>query len=297
MRNRYYLKNEDRVKHGMNSALINIFLNVILAGVKIFSGIFGYSYALIADGVESLLDICSSTAVWGGLKIGSRPPDDNHPFGHGRAESLAAMMVSGILLAVAVGIAIQSIRGIVEPQRAPAAFTLFVLIGVIFLKEGMYRFLLKAGEKIGSLSLQADAWHSRSDALTSAAAFIGISIALIGGEGYESADGWAALFASVIIFINGGRILKAAVRDIMDAAVPAELEDQVRVIAGQGPGVLSIEKCRIRKSGLNFFVEIHIKVDGNISVTDGHQIAHRVKKTLCEADLLIADVLTHVEPV
>jgi cation diffusion facilitator family transporter len=289
--------NSYRSRRGMTLALINVSINTLLAAVKIVTGFLGNSYALITDGIESLMDIFSSAVVWGGLKIGSRPPDHNHPYGHGKAESLAAMIVSATLIGVAVGIAFQSVKEILTPHHSPASFTLFVLIGVILIKELMYRFLLKTSLDIDSNALKADAWHSRSDALTSLAAFIGISISLIGGKGYESADDWAALFASGVIFYNGFRLLRSAVADVMDTAVSPEFENKVKNIAKAVTGVIDIEKCRIRRSGLDFFIEIHVLVNGKISVTEGHRIGHDVKKALFDAKLHILDVVTHVEPV
>ncbi len=267
-----------------------------MAAIKIVSGIFGNSYALIADGVESLLDIFSSTIVWGGLKIGAIPPDKDYPFGYGKAESLAALVAAIVLILVALAIAVESIVKVLMPHNPPKAFTLIVLILVIVVKEIMYRFLWKTGNDIESLSVRADAWHSRSDALTSLAAFIGISIALVAGKGYSSADGWAALFASAVIFFNGFRIFKFSLGEMMDSAVSVEFENQARGIGEQIPGVSHIEKCRIRKSGLDFFVEIHISVNGHISVKEGHRIAHDVKEALLDANLHIMDVTTHIEP-
>jgi len=287
---------ENKSQKGMRAAVVNIILNLVLAGVKILTGFFGNSYALIADGIESLLDIFSSTIVWGGLKIGSLPPDDNHPYGHGRAESLAGMMVSVTLILAAFGIAAHSIQEIFVPHHAPAAYTLFVLTGVIVIKEMMYQFLWKTGNDIKSLSVKVDAWHARSDALTSLAAFIGISIALLAGKGYESADDWAALFASGVILFNGSKILRSSIGDLMDSAVSPETENAFKDIARTVPGVFDVEKCRIRKSGLNFFVEMHIVVDGDIPIKKGHQIAHDVKKALMDSDPHILDVLTHIEP-
>ncbi len=288
--------NAHRAGKGIRMVLVNIFLSLFLAAAKIVAGFLGNSYALITDGIESLMDIFSSTVVWGGLRIGARPPDKNYPFGHGRAESLAAMTVSVTLIGVAIGIAVQSVREIFTPHHAPALFTLFVLVGVIFVKEVMYRFLLKTGEDIDSNALKADAWHSRSDALTSLAAFIGISVSLIGGKGYESADDWAALFASGVIFYNGSRLLRSAVAEVMDAAVSFDFEDKVKSLSRNVPGVIDIEKCRIRKSGFDYFIEIHVIVNGTISVADGHRIGHEVKKVLFDAELGVIDVVPHIEP-
>ena len=224
------------------------------------------------------------------------PPDENHPYGHGKAESLATMIVSCVLLFVAVGIVVQSIKEIIVPHHVPAPFTLVVLIAVVIIKEACYRIVVKVGDEIGSVSIQSDAWHHRSDALTSLAAFIGILIALIGGPKWAAADDWAALFASGIIFYNGVRMFKVAVADIMDEDVSSDLKEKVRSIAKNTPGVVDVEKCRIRKSGLDFFVDIHIVVGAMITVKDGHAIAHDVKNRLLAANIHVVDVMTHVEP-
>jgi cation diffusion facilitator family transporter len=256
----------------------------------------GNSYALIADGIESTSDIVSSLVVWTGLKISSLPADEDHPYGHGKAESIAGMVVALALLAAAVFIGIQSVREIITPHHAPAWFTLLVLALVIGTKETLYRFVLKVGDELTSTAVKGDAWHHRSDAITSAAAFIGISIALIGGKGYESADDWAALLACAVILFNGYRIFRAALNEIMDAAPPDPLQTQIRQLASSVPGVVRIEKCRARKSGLGLFVEIHIEVDGTLSVQRGHEIAHQVSDHLKSSALSIQHVVAHVEP-
>lgn len=286
----------DRFSRSMRGVLVGLVCNVILAAVKTVAGILGNSYALIADGIESIMDIFSSVIVLGGIKIGSLPADENHPFGHGRAEPLAAMTVSVALLIVALGIAVESIREIFHPHHAPAAFTLIILVGVVFIKETLFRFIFSVGQDVNSLSVKTDAWHHRSDALTSVAAFIGISIALIGGKGYECADDWAALAASFIIAINGITLLKKAVAEIMDHAPDPQTEEMVRSIASQVSGVVAIEKCRVRKSGLHLFVDIHVEVNAHMQVIEAHGIAHRVKDALMLTPLGIADVLVHIEP-
>jgi cation diffusion facilitator family transporter len=284
------------VQKGLMAAGIGMAVNIVLAIVKIVTGVLGNSYALIADGIESTSDIVSSLVVWTGLKISSLPADEDHPYGHGKAESIAGMVVALALLAAAVFIGIQSVREIITPHHAPAWFTLLVLALVIGTKETLYRFVLKVGDELTSTAVKGDAWHHRSDAITSAAAFIGISIALIGGKGYESADDWAALLACAVILFNGYRIFRAALNDIMDAAPPDPLQNQIRHLASSVPGVVRIEKCRARKSGLGLFVEIHIEVDGNLSVQRGHEIAHQVSDHLKSSLLSIQHVVVHVEP-
>ena len=289
-------KPESRFDRGVNTVLVGLSSNILLAAIKIFTGIFGNSYALVADGIESTLDIFSSAVVLGGIKISSLPADENHPYGHGKAESLAAMSVSLILLMAGIGIAVKSALDIMRPHHTPAFFTLIVLIVVIIVKEILFKLLYSVGKSVNSLSLETEAWHHRSDALTSIAAFIGISIAIIGGKGYESADDWAALAASGIIIYNGMNMLKLAVREIMDHAPDPETEATIRTIAAEVQGVVAIEKCRVRKSGLNLFVDIHVEVDSHLPVLDAHLIGHNVKDALMGASLGIADVLVHIEP-
>jgi cation diffusion facilitator family transporter len=284
------------VLRGSRATAIGIVASAALAAIKIVAGVVGNAYALIADGVESILDIFSSLVVLGSLRLAATPPTQRYPFGYGRAEPLGGLVVSLVLLAVAIGIAIESVREILTPQHAPAAFTLAVLIGVVVVKEFMFRRLYHTGDEINSTAIRSDAWHHRSDALTSVAAFIGISIALIGGEGYESADDWAALAACLVIGFNGIRLLRVALAEVLDVAAPEEIESQVRAFALEVPGVSTIDKCRVRKSGLGFFVEIHVVVEGEMTVRRGHEIAHQVKDTLTAANLAILDVTVHIEP-
>ena len=273
-----------------------IAVNLVLALIKISTGVLGNSYALVADGIESTTDIFSSLIVFGGLQLSSRPPDENHPYGHGKAESLAAMLVSIFLIGAAFLIAVQSIREIRTPHSSPAWYTLVILTIVIVVKELLFRRMLRVGETLDSTSLRSDAWHHRSDAITSLAAFVGISIALVGGEGYESADDWAALLACGIILINGLRLLRPALNEVMDAAPPDAFEERVVALASGVEGVVKIEKCRIRKSGLGYLMDIHVEVNSEIPIREGHLIGHEVKDQLLGSDLPITDVVVHIEP-
>jgi cation diffusion facilitator family transporter len=284
------------IRHGLRAVLLGIGTNVSLAAIKIAAGIFGHSYALIADGIESSADIVSSMVVWSGLKVSVRPPDEDHPYGHGKAESLAGLVVALALLGAAVVIAVQSVQEIRTPHHAPAWFTLVVLLLVIVTKETLSRFVLATAEDLESGALKGDGWHHRSDALTSAAAFVGITIALIGGKGYESADDWAALLACGVIGFNGLLLVRANVEVLMDAAPPEKFRQTIRERAAGVAGVKRIEKCLVRKYGLGYVADLHVEVDGGMPVRDGHRIAHEVKKTLCDSDLKILDVLVHVEP-
>lgn len=286
----------DNVAKGVRVTLIGVLISALLATVKITAGILGNSYALVADGVESILDIFSAMMVLGGLIISTAPRTDRFPYGLGKAEPLAALAVAIVLLVASVGIAVSAVREIVAPQYPPAPFTLIVLVGVVIVKEVLFRKLQLEANSIGSRAVMTDAWHHRADALTSIAAFIGISIALIFGEGYESADDWAALIACVIIAYNGLRLLKASLQDILDISAPRSTRDEIREIALSIPDVQGIDVLWVRGSGLSYLVDIHVEVDGNLSVQDGHSIAHLVKDRLLKSDLPILDVLVHIEP-
>lgn len=281
---------------GTKSTIIGIFVSIILVIVKGTAGVLGNSYALVADAIESSSDIVTSLIVIIGLKIASKPADQDHPYGHGKAEPLAAVAVASGLFVAAIIIVIQSIHEIITPHHAPAPFTLIVLIAVVIIKESLFRYVIKVGDSVESIAVKNDAWHHRSDALTSAAAFIGISIALIGGAGYEEADDYAALFASGIILFNAYRLWKPALLEIMDTAPSAEKIIKVREAAVKVDGVLSLDKCFVRKMGFEYYVDIHVIVDGSKTVIEGHEIAHKVKDSLMEAYSNISDVLVHIEP-
>lgn len=281
---------------GSRVALLGLLINLVLAGIKIAAGLLGNAYVLIADGIESALDVGGSLIIWGALKFAARPPDATHPYGHGKAEPFAAIIVSVLVLAAALGLAISSVRELFLPRHAPAPFTLLVLVLAIVVKEILFRYVVRVGRDAESTAIQTDAWHHRTDALTSVAAFIGISVALIGGDAWQSADDWAALFACALIGANGYRLLRPALFEILDTAPGGEIVDLVRNAACAVPGVVEVEKTFLRKMGLSFYVDLHVKVNGDISVRDGHHIAHEVKRAIQASDRRIADVLVHIEP-
>ncbi len=270
--------------------------NTALALIKWLAGYFGNSYALIADAIESTTDIFSSILVLLGIKYANKPADKDHPYGHGRIEPLVTFVVVGFLIISATIIAYESIQNISTPHQPPKSFTLIVLGGIIIWKEISYHLVVRKARQTGSTSLRADAWHHRSDAITSVAAFIGISIALVMGEGYESADDWAALFASFIILYNSYKIFKPALGEIMDKNMYGEMSQEISALAKDVDGVLSTEKCYIRKSGMVYYVDLHIIVDKNKTVKEGHDIAHRLKDYIKQRKPEVADILIHVEP-
>lgn len=286
----------DRSKSAMRTVWFSLLVNLILAAGKGVSGYFGNSYALIADAIESSGDVFSTLLVLIGLKYSTRPADSNHPYGHGKAEALVTFAVVGFLVISATVIAYESILHIRTPHQTPAPFTLIVLGGIVLIKEIVYRLVSKKSEEANSTSLKADAWHHRSDAITSLMAFVGISIALFMGPGYETADDWAALLASAFIVYNAWLIFRPALGEILDEHLYDDLVEQIRQVALTVPGVIATEKCHVRKAGMNYLVDLHLTVNGNLTVTQGHSIAHSLKDTLKTEIPEILDVLTHVEP-
>lgn len=283
-------------KTAIKTTWFSIIGSTVLAVLKAVTGFLGNSYALIADAIESTTDIFASVLVLLGLKYASRPADKNHPYGHGRVEPLITFIVVGFLITSATVIAYKSIQNIGTPHELPKPWTLIVLGGIIIWKEISFQVVMRKSKETGSSSLQADAWHHRSDAITSVTAFIGISIALLCGKGYETADDWAALFASGFILYNSYKIFRPALSEIMDEHMYDDLVKEIREIALTVPGVKGTEKCFIRKSGLKYHVDLHAMVDGKITVTDGHTIAHQLKDTLREKLPQLGHVLIHIEP-
>jgi cation diffusion facilitator family transporter len=281
---------------GIRSAQIAILINTLLAIAKLVAGVVGHTYALVADAIESTADIFSSTIVWGGVRVASRNPDEAYPFGYGKAEPLAAAVVSIMLMGAAVGIALKAIAEIRTPHHTPAAWTLIVLVVVMIVKWSLSRRVHAIGIDIGSTAVQADAWHHMSDAVTSAAAFIGISIAIWGGPGWESADDWAALVASAVIGFNAVSMLRPTLNDLMDRMPGPDVLDPIRQAAINVDGVLATEKLAVRRSGTGLRVTIHVQSDPEMSLREAHIVGGKVKRAICAADSRVQSVLVHMEP-
>ncbi len=280
---------------GLRYALAGLLVNAVLVVVKIGAGLLGGSHALVADGVESATDIFASLVIWRGLHVARRSADERFHFGYGKAESIAAAVVSLMLFVAAGGIALQSIREIGTPHTVPAPFTLLVLVGVIIVKEIMFRMLHRAGGALGSRALETDAWHHRADAITSGAAFVGISLAILGGPAWAPADDWAALLASVIIAANGIRLLRPALMDLMDGAPGSEVVDRVRARAFAVPGVRLVEKVQARRAGMGYLVALHIQADPTMTLRAAHDLGGRVRSVV-RREREILDALVHMEP-
>ncbi len=285
-----------RTETAIRTTMISIVVNAVLAAVKIVVGIVGHSFALIADGIESLNDLIASGVVLLSLRVSAIPPDEDHPYGHGKAEQLGALFSALSLLGAGGVIVFQSTRNLIDRHTSPSWFTLPVLVLVIVVKELLSRYALKKSVETTSAALKGDAWHHRSDAITSGAAFIGITVALIGGEGYENADDFAALVGCLVIGHNGFKLLRNALHENLEGAPPAELQARVRILARAVGGVREIEKLRMKKIGLGYFMDIHVQVDGTLTVDEGHRIGHDVQRALLTSELGISDVVVHIEP-
>lgn len=285
---------EHQVQRGLRSSLLSIVSNFFLALSKCLVGFIGHSFALFADGIESFSDVFSSFAVYFGLRVAIKPPDKEHPYGHGKAEPIAAAVVSLALAIAGVAIGMESISLIRTPHPLPYAYTLWVLLAVVVVKILLSRYVSSVAENIDSTAVRGDAWHHLSDAITSTFAFIGISIAIWTKN--PSADDWAALCASPVILFNAWRQLHAPLAELLDTAPPPEIEANVRKVAAQVPAVIGLEKCFVRKVGFRYYVDLHVVVDGDLSVRTGHTISHEVENCVLAQVNRVAKVLVHVEP-
>ncbi|HVJ79467.1 MAG TPA: cation diffusion facilitator family transporter [Planctomycetia bacterium] len=285
-----------KVALGIRAAQAGLLVNVALVIVKFLAGVIGNTYALVADAVESSTDIFSSLVVWGGLRVTTRSPDENHPFGYGKAEPLAAAAVALMLLAAGLGIGAAAIREIMTPHAVPASWTLVVAGAIVIIKEVLFRRVLDVGHETGSTAVRADAWHHRADAITSAAAFTGIAIAIWGGPGWEAADDWAALAASALIVWNGVRLMKPAIHDLMDRAPGPDVLRQIEAAARSVEGVCDIEKLRVRKFGMDYSADLHVQADPAMSLHEAHILGGRVKGAIKSVAPAVSDVLVHMEP-
>jgi cation diffusion facilitator family transporter len=282
-------------QRGQRLALWGLGVNVVLTCVKLAGGILGHSTALIADAVESMVDIAGSVVIWGGLHIASKPADRGHPYGHGKAEALAGLIVALMVLAAGVAVAVKAVMALMSPGPTPHAYTLILLVAVVFVKELMFRIVSRAAQDLESAAVLVDAWHHRSDAATSLAAFLGIAITIWGGKDYYWADPVAALLAAGIIAYNSIQLFRTPLHELMDAE-PREIVERSRGLAEAVGGVRNVEKVTARKSGRLFFVDMHVRVDPQMSVREAHRLSHQVKDAVRAGMPPVADVLVHIEP-
>ncbi len=290
-----FVMSEQRLKRSLRVVTMGIVAGALLSAVKLTAGILGNSYALIADAIESMADVFSALIVWRGSVVASAPADADHPYGHGKAEPIASAIVAAMLMAAAIGIGVQAVLNLHQPRPAPAPFTLVVLLIVIAIKESLFRVVFRTGREIESSILQTEAWHHRSDAITSLAAAIGIGIALI-GPAFRRADSIAAIIAAVIIALNGAKLFRNAINELMDTAPSRGFNARIQEIASRIKGVDEVEKCIVRKMGYHYFVDMHVQVDPKMTVEMAHHIAHEVKDEIRRELPSVSDVLVHIEP-
>jgi cation diffusion facilitator family transporter len=287
---------QKRTRRGILAAQVGLVVNAVLVVVKIGAGVVGNSYALVADGVESSLDIFSSIITWRGLIVARRAADENYHFGYGKAEAVATASVAVLLLVAAVGISVEAVREMMRPHAPPATVTLFVLVGVVVVKETLFRNIFRVGHDLDSMALRADAWHHRSDAITSAAAFAGIALAVGAGPRFWAADEIAAIFASLIIAFNGIRLLTPAVDDLMDRAPAPDVVAQVRAVAAAIEGVCEVEKVLARRAGIGYFMSLHVQAHPEITLREAHRLGHACKDAIISEVPQVLDVFVHMEP-
>jgi cation diffusion facilitator family transporter len=287
---------ERSLRTGQGSALKGILVNGALGAAKLAAGVLGHSYALIADACESYADVMGSCVTYFALKKASEPADSDHPAGHGRAETLASAVTALVLVGVGVLIFWQATLSLNEPRHAPSPLTLLVLVPVIFIKERMFHWMRARGKQIGSLAVIADAWHQRSDVVTSVAALTGISVAWAGGPAWSHADSWAAMAASLWLMGTGLWLLGPALHELMEGSVDPALLEFIHETSSHCPGIRGVDKVWVRKLGMRLMVDLHVEVDPDISVQEGHRLSHEVKAKL-QAELpQVRDVMVHVEP-
>lgn len=290
----------DATARGQRLALVGLLANFLLAGLKLLAGLIGHSYALIADAIESIADIAGSVIIWGGLHVSSKPASERHPYGYGKAEALAALAVGLIVLGAGIAIGVEAVREIITPHHTPAWWTLLVLVVVVTVKEILFRVVRRAALESDSSAVETDAWHHRADAITSLAALVGISIALIGRwqtgtDRWAPADDWAALLAAGVVIFNAVRLMTPPVRELLDVQNQAVVA-RAAATAARVPGVIRVQKTFARKSGTRHWIDMHVWVQGDMPVREAHTLAHAVKDAV-RADLPdVEDVLIHIEP-
>lgn len=276
--------------------MLGLVVNLALGIVKLVGGLVGSSFALVSDAVNSLGDALTSVVVTGALWYAQRPADEEHPYGHTRAEAVAASNIALVIIISALFVGWQALARITGEHDLPPVWTLWIAGANVVIKEGLYRYKRRVGRQTGSAAIVANAWDHRSDALCSLAVFVGLSVVRWAGPGYMWADEAAALFVVVAILISGIKLFRTSTSELLDPQADAKLVQQIRSTAEETPGVRQVEKLWVRKTGMEYLADIHIQVDAQLTVDEGHRIGHQVKDRLVEKFASLRDVLVHLEP-
>ncbi|HZL88119.1 MAG TPA: cation diffusion facilitator family transporter [Pirellulaceae bacterium] len=280
----------------IRAAAFGLVVDLALGIVKLVAGLISGSFALLSDALNSLGDAVSTVVVLAALYYAQQPPDEEHPYGHSRAEGIAATNVALLIILSALWIAWQTIGQFGKRHELPPTWTLWIAAANVLIKEGLYRYKATVGERTGSAAILANAWDHRSDALCSLAVLIGLALVRFGGPHFVWADEIAALIVVVLIVLSGVQLFRKSASELMDVQADDELVQRIRDTASSVPGVLGVEKLWVRKSGLEYFGDIHIEVAPQTTVAAGHEIGHRVKDSLLGEFRNVRDVLVHLEP-
>jgi cation diffusion facilitator family transporter len=280
---------------GRNIALISALAGIILSAAKVWVGMAAGSTAVTSDGVEALADVISSAVVYAGLWLASKPPDAEHPYGHGRYETLAGLAVGGLLFLTAAGIFTSSFSGLNSGGRV-RAFAIYPLIGAVLVKIALATVKFRRGRRMASLALSADAWHDVTDLVSTSVAFIAVLFTLMDPERFAAADKVGGLVIGVIVFLLALRLVRYTVAQLVDTMPDASRMAEIRSVAMSVPGAMGIEKCFARRTGLKYHVDLHLEVDPDMTVRESHYIATQVRIQIKETLGWVADVLVHVEP-
>jgi cation diffusion facilitator family transporter len=278
------------------AALLGLIVNLALGIAKLVGGLLGGSYALVADAVNSLGDVVSTIVVLVALRVAQRPPDNEHPYGHTRAEGIAATNVAVVIIMSALAIAWEVMGRSGGERPLPPGWTLWIAGLNVAIKEGLYRYKYAIGKRTGSAAIIANAWDHRSDALSALAVLFGLAVTRLGGKEFLWADSAASLVVVAAIIYSGVKLFHLSASELMDIQADEPMVEQIRAAAANVPGVRGVDKLWVRKSGLEYFADIHIEVDAQMSVADGHLIGHNVKDQLLARFHVLRDVLVHLEP-
>ena len=281
---------------GLRIAATSVAVNAALAALNVGTGLRAGSASVVAVGVEFAGDVLAALVVWTGLRIAARPPDANHPYGHGRAEVVAGLVVGMMLCAVGVSIAVRSISGYDAAHPPPPTFALWPLVATLAVKLVMTWGKIRAGRRIGSSALVADGWNDAVDVLSTSAALCAVALTLYDPQRFLPADHFGAFAVGIVVISIGLRLTRDASLELMDTMPDARLLERVRAAACRDEQARGVEKCFARKTGLRYHVDLHLDVDPAMTVADSHAVAQRVRERVRREVPEVEDVLVHVEP-